>query len=253
MSRLTDISRRSALKASVTAAAALAAPRLHAASGRGKSPARDVSFDGDWRFFLGDPQAAQAPGFADGTWRAIDLPHDWRIEDLPGGSDDGGATANPSLYAFHTLPSPDGVAPPVIGPFDLNADPKPDVDVTIPGFGRVLMPGGRGQGYTVGNIGWYRKHFKLPVDAATQRVALCFDGVYRNADIWLNGVHLGFHPNGYTSFAYDLTPHLDPSGNNVLAVRVDNRGKPSRWYSRARRWRPRASPPRCGLLPTCAA
>ncbi|GGA36909.1 hypothetical protein GCM10011395_04030 [Sphingomonas psychrolutea] len=212
-----------------------------------------MSFDGDWRFFLGDPQAAQAPGFADGTWRAIDLPHDWRIEDLPGGSDDGGATANPSLYAFHTLPSPDGVAPPVIGPFDLNADPKPDVDVTIPGFGRVLMPGGRGQGYTVGNIGWYRKHFKLPVDAATQRVALCFDGVYRNADIWLNGVHLGFHPNGYTSFAYDLTPHLDPSGNNVLAVRVDNRGKPSRWYSRARRWRPRASPPRCGLLPTCAA
>ena len=191
---------------------------------------RDMSFDGDWRFCLGDPSGAEAAAFDDAAWRHLDLPHDWRIEDLPGGSDDGGATANPSLYAFHTLPSPDGAAPPVIGPFDLNADPKPDMDMTIPGFGRILMPGGRGQGYTVGNIGWYRKHFDMP-PGGNRRIELRFDGIYRNADVWINGKHLGFHPNGYTSFAYDLTPHLDPRGNNVVAVRVDNRGKPSRWYT----------------------
>jgi beta-galactosidase len=195
------------------------------------APTRDISFDRDWCFQLGDVPGAERPALDDSGWRKLDLPHDWRIEDLPGGSDDGGATANPSLYAFHTLPSPDGTAPPVIGPFDLTADPKPDMDLTIPGFGRILMPGGRGQGYTVGKTGWYRKHFKLPIDAASQRVELRFDGVYRNADVWLNGVHLGFHPNGYTTFAFDLTPHLDPVGNNVLAVRVENRGKPSRWYS----------------------
>jgi len=55
--------------------------------------------------------------------------------------------------------------------------------------------------------------------------------VYQNADVWLNGVHLGFHPYGYTAFAFDLTPHLDPAGVNLLAVRVDNSGQTSRWYS----------------------
>jgi len=44
-------------------------------------------------------------------------------------------------------------------------------------------------------------------------------------------VHLGFHPNGYTSFGFDLSPHLNRDGENVLAIRVDNRGKSSRWYA----------------------
>jgi len=228
-----NVPRRTLLKAAAATGAAISVTNTSAAlaqSGTKSRPVRDMSFDADWKFFLGDPTDAQAPGFGDADWRKLDLPHDWRIEDLPNGSDDGGATANPSLYAFHTLPSPDGIAPAVIGPFDLNADAQPDMDMTIPGFGRVLMPGGRGQGYTVGNVGWYRKHFKLAVGTG-QRVEMCFDGVYRNADVWINGIHLGFHPNGYTSFAYDLTPHLNLNGDNVLAVRVDNRGKPSRWYS----------------------
>lgn len=228
---MTRISRRSALKTAAIAATAITAPRLLAGAGNDHHAARDMSFDADWQFFLGDPKDAQAPDFVDASWRKLDLPHDWRIEDLPGGSDDGGATASPSLYAFHTLPSPDGIAPAKIGPFDLNADPVPDMDMMIPGFGRILMAGGRGQGFTVGNIGWYRKHFRLPVGQAGQRVELRFDGVYRNADVWINGVHLGFHPNGYVTFAFDLTPHLSTTGDNVLAVRVDNRGKPSRWYS----------------------
>ena len=52
-----------------------------------------------------------------------------------------------------------------------------------------------------------------------------------NCDVWLNGHHLGNHPYGYTSFAYDLTPHLRPGGENVLAVHVHNEGRNSRWYS----------------------
>ena len=236
---MTRITRRSAIKATAVATIAMTATRGAAADRNERVSVRDIPFDADWKFMIGDPKGAEAPEFADADWRTLDLPHDWRIEDLPGGSDDGGATANPSLYAFHTLPSPDGVAPLVIGPFDLNADPTPDMDIAVPGFGRVVMPGGRGQGYTVGGIGWYRKHFKLPTSPSgpeggatgPRQVELRFDGIYRNADVWVNGVHLGFHPNGYTSFAYDLTPHLDPSGDNVIAVRVDNRGKPSRWYA----------------------
>ena len=193
----------------------------------------EISFDEDWRFFRGDVAGAQELAFDDSAWRTLDVPHDWRIEDLPYAiSDDGGATANPSLFAFHTIPSPDGPAPDSIGPFDVNADPEPDADFAFPGIGKIVMAGGRGQGYTVDGIGWYRKHFKLPMHATSkERVSLRFDGVFQNADFWLNGVHLGFHPNGYCPFAFDLTPHFNANGDNVLAVRVDNRGKTSRWYT----------------------
>ncbi len=141
--RKTTVDRRDVLKAASVGGAALglasgsAAMAKSIASAAHGGPQRDMSFDADWKFFLGDPEDAQASGFADARWRSVDLPHDWQIEDLPGSSDDGGATANPSLYAFHTSPSPDGVAPPVIGPFDLNGDPKPDMDMTIPVLRRV--------------------------------------------------------------------------------------------------------------------
>jgi beta-galactosidase len=53
-----------------------------------------------------------------------------------------------------------------------------------------------------------------------------------NSEVWINGQSLGVHPYGYTPFYYDLTPHLKPAGEpNILAVKVNNNGKNSRWYS----------------------
>lgn len=88
--------------------------------------------------------------------------------------------------------------------------------------------GGRGGFFPTG-IGWYRKTFPAP---PTGRTAwLEFDGVYMNSDVWVNGHHLGRRPYGYSSFAYDVTPHLR-RGTNVIAVRVDNSRQPnSRWYT----------------------
>ena len=243
------VTRRQVLAAGAGAGIALAALESDPAGadpstapGSARGPRSELSFDEDWRFYRGDASGAQAPSFNDSGWRKLDVPHDWRIEDLPyATSDDDGATANPSGFSFLTSPSPDGTAPQVIGPFDANADPVPDLDITIPGFGRIVFPGGRSQGYTVAGVGWYRKQFTVPKrghngDRAQragdeQLVELRFDGVFGRSDVWLNGVHLGFHPNGYTSFAYDLTPYLNRGGQNVLAVRVDNTGKTSRWYS----------------------
>ena len=92
-------------------------------------------------------------------------------------------------------------------------------------------PTGGGGGYLPTGIGWYRKHFNLPKSALSQSVWIEFDGVYQNSDVWINGHHLGHYPNGYTSFYYDLTPYLK-SGENIVAVRVDNSLQPnSRWYS----------------------
>ena len=52
-----------------------------------------------------------------------------------------------------------------------------------------------------------------------------------NSDVWINGHYLGNHPYGYTPFYYDLTPFLKQNGENIIAVRVRNEGRNSRWYS----------------------
>jgi len=87
-------------------------------------------------------------------------------------------------------------------------------------------------GYLPGGIGWYRKTFRLPKAMEGRKVFIEFDGVYMNSDVWINGHHLGKRPYGYIGFEYDLTPHLDFSGDNTVAVRVDNEKQPSgRWYA----------------------
>jgi len=86
-------------------------------------------------------------------------------------------------------------------------------------------------GYLPGGIGWYRKTFQLPKEAEKTKWTIYFDGVYKNAEVWINGHHLGKRPNGFISFYYDLSPYLK-SGNNVLAVKVDHREfADSRWYT----------------------
>ena len=156
---------------------------------------RTVSFDGNWRFKKDSAIDASPMSFDDSKWRTLDLPHDWSIEDLPAGQ--------------AGLPNQSDS---VVGPFT-----KKSVGTTA-------------TGYTVGGIAWYRKHFTLN-NTSNKRVAIYFDGVYMNSDVWINGHHLGNHPYGYTPFYYDLTPYLKQNGENVLAVRVRNEGKNSRWYS----------------------
>jgi beta-galactosidase len=96
-----------------------------------------------------------------------------------------------------------------------------------------LSPAGNGGGYLDGGIGWYRKTFATPPEAKGRRVWIEFDGAYMDGKTWLNGKLLGRHPYGYTSFYYDLTDALKPSGQNVLAVRLDVSQPCSRWYSGA--------------------
>jgi beta-galactosidase len=40
-----------------------------------------IPFDTGWRFRLGDEPAARQPGFDDTSWRTLDVPHDWSIEE----------------------------------------------------------------------------------------------------------------------------------------------------------------------------
>lgn len=86
-------------------------------------------------------------------------------------------------------------------------------------------------GFTTGGIGWYRKTFMLSPTSKNKKIIIQFDGVYMNADIWLNGEHLGNHPYGYTSFYYDISDKIKWNGKNALAVQVKNVGATSRWYA----------------------
>ena len=83
-----------------------------------------------------------------------------------------------------------------------------------------------------GGIGWYRKTFTMPASSKGKLVYIDFDGVYQKSTVWINGHELGFRPNGYISFRYELTPYLNFGSKNTIAVKVDNSVQPnSRWYS----------------------
>jgi len=85
-------------------------------------------------------------------------------------------------------------------------------------------------GFTIGGTGWYRHSFTVPLSQQRQRTYIRFDGIYMNADVWLNGIYLGGHPYGYTAFRLDITKALHYGGANSLTVKVRNEGATSRWY-----------------------
>ncbi len=137
-----------------------------------------ICLDAGWRFALGEQPLAQAVEYDAAAWRAVDLPHDWSIEQ-PAGKEYTGSNA--------------------------------------------WLPGG---------IGWYRKSFDIPSSDAGRHFELQFDGVYRHAQVWVNGSLVGGQSDGYTSFCFDITPHVRAGARNIVAVRVDNSTMPNcRWYS----------------------
>ena len=106
-------------------------------------------------------------------------------------------------------------------------------DWSIEGEFSDTNPAGAGGGALPGGVGWYRKTFSVAERDTGRLVFVEFDGVYRNSEVWINGHYLGKRPYGYSSFSYELTPHLRYGrAGNVIAVRVDNSQQPnSRWYS----------------------
>jgi len=97
-----------------------------------------------------------------------------------------------------------------------------------------------------GNIGWYiggdyeyAKRFPVPSEWRGQSVLLEFEGVYHNAEVWLNGEKAAFRPYGYTNFYVDAAPFLRYGEENELRVAARNADQPnSRWYPGAGIYRP---------------
>ena len=105
-------------------------------------------------------------------------------------------------------------------------------DVTLPHDWVVNLPfapeASHSHGYkTVGykypetSVGWYRKTFTIPEEDHGRHISLQFDGIFRDARVWVNGFYLGSEPSGYATQVYDISEYLNYGGDNVVAVRAD--------------------------------
>ena len=123
-------------------------------------------------------------------------------------------------------------------------DTTPGKTVTLPHDAMLAEPrtalsaGGTNTGWYEGYDYEYRRTLTVPENELADTHILEFEGVYHNAEVWLNGQKAAFRPYGYTNFYVDCAPYLH-AGENELRVIARNADQPnSRWYSGAGIYRP---------------
>ncbi len=146
-----------------------------------------LSLDQNWKFHLGD-----------------DWPDALRLDKA--GASGGPAAPDFDAESWRTLNLPHDWA--VELPFDQNAD-----------GGHGFKP--VGPGFEKNSIGWYRRTFALPSADSGKRIWLTFDGVFRQATVWVNGWIVKQHDGGYYPFREDISDVVRFGGTNSLTVRVD--------------------------------
>jgi len=184
------------------------------------SSPRDRNFDADWRFHRGDVSGAEQAAFDDSGWRALDVPHDWSIEDLPPlENKEPTFTVEEDGWKF------------AIG--DDMGRAVPDFDDST--WKPVRIPAGLGgMGFEkVRAMGWFRRGIEVPAELQGKDFLLKI-GVVDDADeTFFNGVMIGGHggmPPDYDSSTapwtkpriYQVPARLVKKSGNVLAVRMYN-------------------------------
>ncbi|HTY86660.1 MAG TPA: beta-galactosidase GalA [Candidatus Acidoferrum sp.] len=167
--------------------AALLALALNASAAGTNSPRERLSLDANWKFHLGNDW-----GMAQNLAKA--------------GTGSGPASKSFSDASWRTVNLPHDWA--VELPFDPAADG---------GHGFKAL----GPGFPSNSVAWYRRTFDVPAADAGGRLWLEFDGVFRDATVFVNGWFVGHHEGGYNSFRYDITDVVRPGEKNVVAVKVD--------------------------------
>ena len=152
-----------------------------------QSPREHLSLDAGWKFHLGD-----------------DWPDALHLENSGTGS--GPASEKFSDTYWRSVNVPHDWA--VELPFDWAADGSH-------GFHTL------GVKYPTNSIAWYRRIFELPKADEGKRIWLTFDGVFRDATVWVNGWCVSRHEGGYYPFREDISDVLHYGGKNTIAVRVD--------------------------------
>ncbi|MCW5941436.1 MAG: DUF4982 domain-containing protein [Fimbriimonadaceae bacterium] len=159
--------------------------------------AERTNFDLDWRFALGHATDAKKDfGFADGSFSAF----------AKAGTNAGPIGLGFNDRGWRTVDLPHDWA--IELPFESKAD---------------LMHGYKpvGRDYPENSVGWYRKRFVVPKEDEGRRYRITFDGIFRDALIFVNGHYLGRNESGYIGATFDLSDYVRYGGENVIAVRVD--------------------------------
>lgn len=152
----------------------------------------ETSLKDGWRFHRGEADGAFMPAYDDSGWDKVSVPHDWAIT----------------------------------GPFSIENDLQ-NVQIVQNMETKASLKTGRTGGLPYVGVGWYRAEFNVPEGMTAE---LLFDGAMSEARVYVNGHEVCFWPYGYSPFHCDVTPYLNKSGANVLAVRLENLPFSSRWY-----------------------
>ncbi len=100
-------------------------------------------------------------------------------------------------------------------------------------------PGAKNTGWYEGHDYVYEKNFPVPAEWKGGEVFIEFEGVYRDAKVYINGEFAGGCAYGYTGFFVDAGKHLNYGEENAIRVEAFNADQPnSRWYSGAGIYRP---------------
>ena len=151
--------------------------------------------DKGWKFINKEVENGEKPDITTDDWETVTVPHDWAIS----------------------------------GKFDKSIDAQ-KVMVVEDGERVPKLRTGRTGGLPWIGIGWYRKALDIPKSYKNKRIQVQFDGAMSHAKVYLNGNYIGEWPYGYASFGFDVTDHVHFGGENILAVRLENKENSSRWY-----------------------
>jgi len=155
----------------------------------------EINLEKNWKFSKGDFPEAVNVGFDDSNWETVNVPHDWAI----------------------------------YGPFDKEID-KQVIAIVQNNEKVATEKTGRTGALPFIGVGWYRTEFSTPDFEQGKKVLLTFDGAMSEAQVFVNGQKVGERPYGYSYFYFDITSFLNSEGNNLLAVRLENQSRSSRWY-----------------------
>jgi beta-galactosidase len=191
------------------------------------SPRRRILLDTGWHFQLGDP--------SDVTTNVTvyqEIPDLTKLEDNGADAEFTGTNSETNLMTLR----PDPVATHAgenVSFVETNYNDSGWRQLNLPHDWAVELPfnssADEGHGFKpvgnssfgTNNIGWYRHTFTVPANYAGQTFRLEFEGIYRNALIWLNGQCIGRDVSGYAPIAFDVTSNIIAGATNVLVVRVD--------------------------------
>jgi beta-galactosidase len=107
----------------------------------------------------------------------------------------------------------------------VNFDDSSFSKVTLP-HSNVMLPWHSFDDRAYEHVSVYRRHFKVPKSAQGKRIFVDFEGAMTASTVAINGHKFEEFRGGYTPFSFDLTPHLNWTGDNVIAVELDSSERP---------------------------